>query len=425
MQKKNNLYFLDKVVLMYFIFQILFLRWFNGKTYFSYISILLLLYLFIRRKNNLKIKVLDIVFICSYLFIVIINLFNNGVQPLFIRNFYTQGISNLIVIFYILILSCDNNQFLKNFILKDLFIILNCYFILNVSILIKQLDYTYFLMRNIENNPMYEDHITGLIGSSGTHQLTFYWIVLVIINLYRYSQTKKKRILLLTALYVMFMFIISSQNDNTAFFILFPIIIGQYFIKYVFNKKKIIFNILKASLSILVILFMSMYIYINNENINEFVNTRVVEKFEQLGLSNGNNTSSDIDEERIALYKVALEIGNGYKLGCGIGSIETYGDPSLPKHFGMSEISLRTYEGGIIYLAMLILIFSYFLNRIFTLKMKKNKIISFIIISINITFMSIYTMIFREPFYSFALSLLIFIFSYHYNEEQIIKNNIN
>ncbi|OPJ61898.1 hypothetical protein CLCHR_23030 [Clostridium chromiireducens] len=161
--------------------------------------------------------------------------------------------------------------------------------------------------------------------------------------------------------------------------------------------------------------------YDNNENINKFVNTRVISKFEQFGLIERNVTSSDSNEERIALYKTALDVGDGYKLGRGIGSIKSYDDQSLPKHFGMSEISFRTYEGGIVYLSILIIIFSHFLNRIFTIKVKKNKITSFIIISINITFMAIYTMIFRQPFYSLALSLIIFIFSQHYNQEEIAK----
>lgn len=420
MHGNNKLYFLDKLILMYFIFQILFLRWFNGKSYFNYISIILIFIIIMRKKNNFKIIILDIVFCSIYIFTITMNLTANGIKPLIINNLYTEGIANLIAIIYIITLSYKNKQGLKYFILKDLFLILNIYFIINVPIIIKQLDNTYFLMRNIDTNPLYIDHITGLIGASGTHEMTFYWIVLVLINLYKYSQTKNKIIPILTSTYVIFMFIISSQNDNTAFFILFPMVIGQYFIKDIVNKKNIIIKIVKAALAIVVIGSIGVYIYDNNEKLNTFVNNRVLSKIEQFGLANRNVTSSDSDEERIALFKTALEVGNGYKLGTGIGSIQSYGDPHLPAHFGMSEISLRTYEGGIIYLAILILIFSHFLNGIFTIKIKKYRIISFIIISCNVTFMSIYTQIFRQPFYSFALSLIIFIFSQHYNDQEII-----
>ncbi|WP_139376210.1 hypothetical protein, partial [Clostridium chromiireducens] len=194
-------------------------------TYISYVSIIIIVAIILRRRNNFRITIIDSIIGLVYVFILIINLINNGIQPLFISNFYSQGMANLSVVIYILMLANENRGGLKNFILKDLFIILNTYFIINIPILIKQLDYTYFLMRNVQSNSMYEDHVTGLIGTSGTHELTFYWIVLTIVNLYKYSQKKNKKILILTCAYVVFMFIISSQNDNTAYFILFPMII--------------------------------------------------------------------------------------------------------------------------------------------------------------------------------------------------------
>lgn len=412
--KKMNL--LNKIIFLYFIFQIFFLRWFSGSGYISYIAIILAVILFFNKRIFFEIKSTDILIIFCFIFIVIINLINNGINPLFINNLYSQGIANLIIIVYIFIIASDNIEGLKTFILQDLFIIFNIYFIVNIPIIIKQLDYTYFLMRNVHNNPMYEDHITGLIGASGTHELTFYWIVLILINLYKYSQTKKKIIPIITSFYVIFMFIVSSQNDNTAFFILFPIIMGQFFIKDIINRRKFFVNIIKALLLVVVLGGISIYIYDNNADVNKFVNTRVLSKLEQFGLADRSVTSSDSDEERIALFKTALEIGNGYKLGCGIGSIKLGADPSLPPHFGMSEISSRTYEGGIIYLGMLILIFSHFLNRIFAIKIIKKQCISFIIIATNVTFFAIYTQIFRHEFYSFAMSLIVFIFSQHYNK---------
>ncbi|MVX64185.1 hypothetical protein GKZ28_10835 [Clostridium chromiireducens] len=277
-------------------------------------------------------------------------------------------------------------------------------------------------MRYIENNPMYEDHITGLIGASGTHQLTFYWILLVIINLYKQSEIKSKIIPIITGIEVIFMVTISSQNDNTAFFVLFPIIIGQYFLKDILDNKKRAKKIIRFILIAIIIVIGGMYIYKTNDNVNKFVNGKVTTKLEQFGIIKGSNVSVESDEERIGLYKVALEIGNGYGLGCGIGSIQSYGDPSLPMHFGMSEISLRTYEGGIVYLGILILIFTQFLNRILITKKKLRNIMGFIIIGVNITIMAIYTMIFREAFYDLSLGLILCIFNQHYNENLSICN---
>lgn len=423
MQEKGELCFLDKTILIYLTFETLLLRWMVGRNYYAYISIILAFIILVRKKRNFRIKLSDVLFSILYLIIIIMNLINNGVKPLFISNFYSQGIANLIIIIYILILNYENKQGLKNFILNDLFRILNSYFIINIPIIIKQLDRTYFLMRYIESNPMYEDHITGLIGASGTHELTFYWSLLVIINLYKQSQTKSKIIPILTGMQVIFMFIISSQNDNTAFFIFFPIIIIQYFFKDIFNNKNIFKKMLKFTIVVMVVIIVGKYIYETNYNVNKFINTRVVSKIEQYsGIIIDSNMSTGSDEERIALFKVALEIGNGYGLGSGIGSIQSYGDPSLPRHFGMSEISFRTYEGGIIYLIILILIFTQFLNRIFITRRRVSSIISFIIIGANIIVMSMYTLVFRQAFYPLSLALMIFIFSQHYNESYTISN---
>ncbi|MBM7869847.1 hypothetical protein JOC70_001317 [Clostridium pascui] len=88
-------------------------------------------------------------------------------------------------------------------------------------------------MRYVQYNPMYKAHITELIGASGTHELTFYWILLALTNLYKHLKSKRIYILILAGMQIIFMFIISIQNDNTAFFVLFPIIIVQYFIKII------------------------------------------------------------------------------------------------------------------------------------------------------------------------------------------------
>lgn len=420
MKKKSELAIVDKFILYYFIFQIFFLRWYNGNSYISYISLLLMLRVIIIIINNVKIKPLDVFWCASYLLIVCINILVNGKQRLLRSNGFAQGIANLSVIIFIFILSERYRDGLKNFALRDIFTIFNIYFLFNVPIIYKQLDYTYFLMRGIGNNPMYEDHITGLIGQSGTHQLTFYWILLTIINLYKYATSKKKYILVIIISEIVFMIMVSSRNDNTAFFLIFPIIVGQYLALNLFKKEKNILKLVKNIFKALIIgcfVFVGVkYLYTVNEDVNEFVNNRVLEKLEQFSIVNKGNRQTDTseDEERIYLFKVALEDGKGYKMGHGIGSIESYGDISMPVHFGMSEISLRVYEGGIIYLAILILIFSHFLNRIVASSNKFGFFANFAIICGNITFMTIYTTIFREPFYSFALSFIFFIFSERY-----------
>lgn len=409
---------LDKLILYYFLFEILFLRWY-GKSVFKYIHLIIIALIFLKLiLRKIKVRTMDIMIYLIYIFVIVTNILCNGIKPLLLTNGYMYGIANIIPIVYIITLVYEKNKTLYNFLMKDMYRILNMYFIINIPILIKQLDGSYFLMRNTESNPGYMDHITGLIGASGTHELTFYWIVLILINLYKYYATNSKSILMITCGYILFMFIISSQNDNTAFFVIFPSIMMQYFIINIKNINISFSSIVKSITLIVVIGSLGVYTYKNNENVNKFVDSRVVSKLEQFGIFNGKDNNVNSDEERIALFKTALESGNGYKMGKGIGSIQSYGDPSLPQHFGMSEISIRTYEGGLIYLITLILLFSYFLNRITS----NCSFISFFIIVVNMTFFSVYTQIFKRPFYSFALSIIVYIFNETYNDtKKIIK----
>ena len=225
--EEKSLNVLDKIVLLYFVIQVFFIRWFNGKSYISYIGILLFFIMILRKKHIFKLKITDLIVCYMFISIVCINIAGNGIQPLLVRNLYTQGIADFFVIAYILILVYENREGLGRFIRNDLFYIFNIYFLINIPILLKQIGNTFFLMRNFEENPFYQDHITGLIGANGTHELTFYWIMLILINMYRYSVKKEKALLVVNVIYVIFMIIISSQNDNTAFFIIFPLIISQ------------------------------------------------------------------------------------------------------------------------------------------------------------------------------------------------------
>ena len=424
--EEKSLNVLDKIVLLYFVIQVFFIRWFNGKSYISYIGILLFFIMILRKKHIFKLKITDLIVCYMFVSIVCINIAGNGIQPLLVRNLYTQGIADFFVIAYILILVYENREGLGRFIRNDLFYIFNIYFLINIPILLKQIGNTFFLMRNFEENPFYQDHITGLIGANGTHELTFYWIMLILINMYRYSVKKEKALLVVNVIYVIFMIIISSQNDNTAFFIIFPLIISQYFLKDIFNKKKLLCNIVKLAVFFIVFMTMGGILYYENKNVNEFVNSRVIEKLHQYGIINDeaekNEQDWSDDEERISLYKYAIKDGNGYGIGKGIGSIESYGDPSMPDHFGMSEISSRTYEGGIVYLCGYIVMFSYFLYRVFRINENTPKILSLLIIIFDIVLFSIYTLIFRLPFFAFALVFITLIFSSHYNNYNLSKN---
>ncbi|MGU8853311.1 hypothetical protein ACV3U8_12145 [Clostridium perfringens] len=276
------------------------------------------------------------------------------------------------------------------------------------------------MMRYIDNNPMYQDHITGLIGASGTHQLLIFWILLTVVNLFKLYNCNKLRYKLLIIFEFIFMAFISYKNDNTAFYIVFAVIVLQYMIK---DLSKLKFkNICKYSITILTIVLLAMTLYNTNKNFEDFYNDRIYSKLVAYRVIDDETKAyNGQGDERIDLYRMALEVGNGYKLGKGIGSIKSYGDLSLDKHFGMSEISLRVYEGGLIYFISLIFIFTYFLYRILFFSKLKLGIIAFIIVFIDVLILAIYTTVFRISIFSLVLSLLSCMVYYKYSDNNLNK----
>ena len=92
----------------------------------------------------------------------------------------------------------------------------------------------------------------------------------------------------------------------------------------------------------------------------------------------------------------------------------------MPKHFGMSEISIRVYEGGLIYLFSIILIFSHFINRIYIMNNKYRGELSFLIICGNLVVLSIYTQVFQYMVYCLVLALIAFILNDEYSKQHYI-----
>ena len=125
------------------------------------------------------------------------------------------------------------------------------------------------------------------------------------------------------------------------------------------------------------------------------------------------------------MFNYALENGDGYTIGKGIGSISDYGDSKLPPHFGMSNISSLVYQGGVIYLILIITVFYTIYYR-----MSKNKNFKYgILIYIFLIFLSYYTQPFTESYLTFFVGLICMCLGEVHmlisNKEVIEKEKIN
>ena len=158
---------------------------------------------------------------------------------------------------------------------------------------------------------------------------------------------------------------ISAFNDNRMYYVLLAFFIAPIILKYLKTEGKIKWTkIIKAIVVIAIIGVMLFLMYFFSNGIREFVDNEIYEKNIQKTIdrvTNSRTNSNGVREERIELTLYALNKGNGYGFGKGIGSILLYGDPNLPKHFGLCETSLRIYTGGLIYLILIIFMYYIFI----------------------------------------------------------------
>lgn len=399
-----------KIIIFYLLGYAFFLNWLTGegigKYSYSLISVIILI-LIVKFNYVRKIPLTGWLVMFINVLVISFNLMEFGLQEYTLNSliFWTYG--NIIIILFFNVVNFINREDLRKFIQGYLFYIFNIYFLINVPIIILQLNHTYFMMRFTDKNPMYADHITGLIGASGTHILSLFWLSLILINLSKVKTKKDWALILITLAEISFMLIISSYNDNTAFIVILVIAIVQYFFKEI--KKHNIRELLKPILIIISILVILIIAKGYNNRLNNFYKNRVQVKIDQYLGYKGYNP-----EERAALFDYALEYGNGYTTGKGIGSIKNYSDPNLPIHFGMSSISSKTYEGGLIYLMSIIIVYAYFTNKLF---FKPNKVSAFLL-ALNYGILSIYTTIFSDYRLIFFLCIIVLAFSYNYSEDK-------
>jgi hypothetical protein len=243
------------------------------------------------------------------------------------------------------------------------------------------------------DNNYYQDQITGLIGMSGTHILSLFYTTVILLNyMCVLKEGKNKKSVGWLVFNLLSSIIIALFNDNKSYYILLVmaiiLIIAIKIINKEMNKKRII-TIVLSLLTMIGILFLIQISNLNTDSNNRI--TYYINSITNIGAS-----------ERTKLFNYALDKGNGYGIGNGIGSIQDYGDPNLPKHFGINNLSSLTYQGGITYLFLVIIgffIVYYKMSKI------KNYKYGFLIFAFLIL-LCYYTQPFSESYLTFFISLI-------------------
>lgn len=396
------------ISLIYYFLEVFVLHWYISSDSIKYVSIIIMLAIPLVSFKKVKIKYNELLIFIVFILYFLINIIITDDNKYLASEIVYYTIAPISIIYFFRVFSREKTLYDKCF--KDIIPhFLNIYFFINIPILIIQAQGTGFLMRGLESstNQFYPDHISGLLGIDGTHKLTIFTIATVIGNIYLWTKKSQKRYLIFIIIEIVFSMYISIYNDNKALYLLLPIMLLPIIFKLLIlaNKNKKIVKIIIAFLLIGVIIF---EVYQTNETIKEEIDSIIFSVFKKdnEGNSNVNN------QERIQLFLYALNNGNGYGIGMGIGCIKLQGDVNLPTHFGISDLSSRTYEGGLIYVLLWILMFSILLYN--SICEGEKNLLVFFLIFMSILIFIVYEQITTTWNQTFLLGLMFMMYKNFY-----------
>lgn len=228
--------------------------------------------------------------------------------------------------------------------------LLNIWWLLNLIILMVQESGMPLFIKSqwLANNKFYPDLCCGFFGYNRTHELAFFSCMILVCNLRMYTQSKRKSLLVYTVITETAMLIMSYFNDNTAFFILLPVVLILYLVlsdakhnNGIVKKALRIFMYIILVIGVIVLLIQIPLINkIFNEYIMERINAFLL--YKQHGFSGSN--------ERLAIIGYAFRQPRVWRFGLGIGSDllsehVAYGF----RHFGISSMGTILFLVGIWY----------------------------------------------------------------------------
>lgn len=349
---------LDYVILWALILEVMIIRWLNLVGLFN---VALLILLTIRCVYDVR-RCLKNTSLWLYFLLVIYMIWNyfylGGEFIILIRNI-SECIAPSMIMIYIGDLMFNKKEFVFEFFSK-LFWPLNLYNILNMIIILLQLDGFYWLAGfTSSENPLYIDHISGLLGFNGMPVLALYSALMFIYNLYyaRFVMTnhKKHGIYAYNTIQVIFYSVVSLYNDNKGFYlilfmyiIIYSLSVNESIIENRNISTKLRVVLLRYIPYVILVIFVSVLLYrytkVGGEIdkiIHEFDNA-----FKYINRASGGS-------ERISMIIYAINSPDRI-IGYGVGrykwtSINAFGFA----HYGQSDIGTFLCLGGIVFFVIL------------------------------------------------------------------------
>lgn len=342
------------------------------------------------------------------------NILSNGLMQLY----------PMIYVFYITYICKYEQELIDNFIKKG-FWIFNITMIANIVVMIIQINSPYSInaVNTSAEISFYQDLISGLFAYASTHIVSLFTSFIVIYNLSYMHKIQKAAMKFLLSIYlcliVILSFYISLNNDNKAFFLIFPLSILFYIFMIESTNKRVKRGLMCVSLiPIAFFILYSTNTYVQNffdENIMSTVN--IIQSAIKIGnQANGSN-------ERIAILGYAFKLPSTWIFGEGFGNTSIYQSGYHGfNHFGQADMGSLLILGGVWYT---LLLFYYYSNSFLGIIAGKNYRRAASVIKVMVIAFLVITTVYQQCLTRTnavtALSLIMLVFRYKLNSSETVK----
>lgn len=409
--KKNN--YIDTILLTMMYLQLVILEFFGYGPILNKIVSMLILF----RIICLKGKQSQVILMRACGLIVLYVLSSLLSDPLVYTNVWSNFLMQLypfIYAYYIYFL-CKNRPKYVNSMLEKCFFIFNIVMVINIAVMCIQIATPYSISAvnlNDTGNKIifYEDLISGLFAYSSTHVVCLFTIFVILYNLAYRKKINNPILRNILSLYngmlTVISIFISLNNDNKAFFLLFPLSILVYWFSDASHALRKKMNRAVLFLCAFPILIAGLYIFVSP--FREFLDDNVLRLFDMIhgAVFVGNSTNGS--KERISMIYDAITRSSTWLLGTGFGSNHLYKSGYLGyNHFGQADLGAMLFLGGIWYT---VLLFSCYLKMsmgiICGTNRKANKLLTICVFAILLSTMT-YTQCFTRTNTVTSLMLII------------------
>lgn len=275
---------------------------------------------------------------------------------------------------------------------------INGYFLANVVVLCLQLQGDGFMVginAAGTENPMYEDLIAGLLGYSGTHQLSIFFVFVILYNLTYWKYIVNRPMKGILFVYIIsstiFTFFISTQNLNQAyiFLLLLSFLIYAISLGVDGRKMKLPWKIVTKYIGIIVcVLVFVVLLYHNNDVVKQFIDENLFDKIDMAMDAMEMGLAANGSDERFAMILYGLQNYNGWNFGMGLGNYFIFQEGALGfAHFGQASIGTLICLCGIWFVIMWLLFYVYIVNKMLY---KKMSFLGFLLILVYYIFLGVY-----------------------------------